>query len=58
MKQPIIDPNKVNDWLQSMQGVFAANALGTWLVVGFTLAFLAFVAVMAWDVERKARHRV
>lgn len=60
MNQPIIDPNKVNGWMESMRGVFGDNALGMWLVVGIMLAFLLFVFLTAWSVHHEVeqqRHR-
>jgi hypothetical protein len=47
MRQPLIDPVKVDAWAASVRGVFAYDQIGTWIVVGFALAFLALVIVAA-----------
>lgn len=58
MEQPIIDPDKVSAWTASVRGVFAYDNLGTWLVVGLTLSFLAAMILAAWyeNRPRKAGH--
>ena len=58
MRQPIIDPDKVSAWTESMRGMFANNTVGTLLVLGFTLAFLTFVIYNAWVVSKEPRHRI
>ncbi len=55
MKQPIIDPDKVAAWTASMRGSFAEDALGLWLVVCLTLAFLVVVVLVAWSGSRKPK---
>lgn len=57
MRQPIIDPDKVNAWSESMRGSFGGSDLGTWLIVGFTVAFLVFVAFSAWHGSHSPKHR-
>ena len=54
MRQPIIDPDKVGAWMGSMNGSFAATALGLWLAVGLTVAFLVVVVLLARTGKRGA----
>jgi hypothetical protein len=55
MQQPIIDPDKVNAWTESMRGAFSGGpgGLGTWLFVGITVAVLFIIVFTAW---RSSRH--
>src|SRR5689334_2327337 len=57
MRQPIIDPDKVNSWTESMRQAFGPSDLGLWLVIGFSLAFLLLVVLTAWSVDREAKGR-
>jgi hypothetical protein len=47
MRQPIIDPDKVNAWTASVRDAFAVNDVANWLVVGITVALLVLVVVSA-----------
>ena len=55
MQQPIIDPDKVNAWTESMRGAFSGGPgdIGTWLALGITVAVLFVVVFTAW---RSSRH--
>ena len=57
MRQPIIDPAKVDAWTASMRGAFAGSAAGMWLIVGLAVVCLATVIGAAWwDSRRRHRH--
>jgi hypothetical protein len=54
MRQPIIDPDKVNAWTASVRDAFAVNDVANWLVVGITVALLVLVVVSAWLASKHA----
>jgi len=54
----VIDADKVSAWAGAMHGMFASNSLGMYLVLGFSLAFIAFVLFTAWSVSKEPRHHV
>jgi hypothetical protein len=55
MRQPIIDPDKVNAWTASMRDAFSGGPgdIGMWLLVGITVAVLALVLLAAWQANRR-----
>lgn len=55
MRQPVIDPEKVNAWTESMRSSFAGTDLGTWLIVGMTVGALLLVIVTAWLSRREGK---
>jgi hypothetical protein len=52
MRQPIIDPDKVNAWTASMRDAFSGGNtdIGMWVVIGLTA--LVLVAVI-WSASRR-----
>jgi hypothetical protein len=49
MSQPIIDPDKVNAWTESMRASFGggSDSLSLWIVAGLTLVALLGVLIVA-----------
>jgi len=54
MRQPTIDPEKVNAWTASMRDAFSGGNtdIGMWVVIGLTALVLVAVIWSAWSASR------
>ena len=54
MRQPIIDPEKVDSWTQSMRAAFSSGpgTLGMWIALAVVLIALTIVVAAAWRSSR------
>lgn len=54
MRQPIIDPAKVDAWTASMRDSFSGSDVGNWLIIGLTTTVLLVLIVAAWRSNRRS----
>jgi len=56
MRQPTIDPEKVNAWTASMRDAFSGGntGIGMWVAIGLTALVLVAVIWSAWSASRHA----